>query len=112
MKQPENIFSCCFGGIGATPNGPKKVHKGPQVDRIYVPMFKLENRPLTISISLSLGRSSMEKPENKFFCAVLGHLGTPKWTKKVLKGPQVGGMYVPMSRIEHKLVTKSKGPFL
>jgi hypothetical protein len=41
----------------------------------------------------------------------LQHLGTNKWTKKVLKGPQVGGMYVPMSRLENKLLTESIGPF-
>jgi hypothetical protein len=50
MKQPKNSFFMMFWGILAPPNGPKKVHRGPQVDRMYVPMFNLENRPLAISL--------------------------------------------------------------
>jgi hypothetical protein len=40
-----------FWGIWLPQNGPKKVHRGPQVSRMYVPMLRLENRPLTISLS-------------------------------------------------------------
>jgi hypothetical protein len=78
---------------------------------MYVPMFKLENRPLTISLSPSFKRKWSGATSKKFFYAVFGHLGNPKWTKKVLKGPQVGEMYVPMSRLENKLLTESIGPF-
>jgi hypothetical protein len=38
-----------------------------------------------------------KQAENSLFYAVLGHLGTPKWIKKVLKGLQVDGMYGSMS---------------
>jgi hypothetical protein len=43
--------------------------------------------------------------------AVLGHLGTSNWTQKGTQGPQVGGMYVPMSKLENKPLIKSIGPF-
>jgi hypothetical protein len=32
--------------------------------------------------------------------------------KKVLKGPQVSGMYAPMSKLENKPLIKSVGPLL
>jgi hypothetical protein len=38
-----------FWGIWALPNGPKKVHKSLQVGRMYVPMPRLKNKPLTES---------------------------------------------------------------
>jgi hypothetical protein len=41
--------------------------------------------------------------------AILGHFGTPKLT---LKGTQVGGMYVPMFKLDNKPLTKSIGLFL
>jgi hypothetical protein len=44
--------------------------------------------------------------------AVLGHLGTPNWTQKGTQGPQVGGMYVLMSKLENEPLIKSIGPFL
>jgi hypothetical protein len=50
LKKSENSFFMLDWGIWAPPNGPKKVHKGPQVDRMYVPMSKLENKPLTKSL--------------------------------------------------------------
>jgi hypothetical protein len=50
MKPKNVLFLSVLGHLG-TPNGPKKVHRGPQVGRMYVPIFRLENRPLTISIS-------------------------------------------------------------
>jgi hypothetical protein len=43
--------------------------------------------------------------------AVLGHLGTSNWTQKGTQGPQVGGMYFPMSKLENKPLIKSIGPF-
>jgi hypothetical protein len=36
----------------------------------------------------------------------------PNGRKKVLKGPQVGGIYDPMSKHKNKPLTKSLGPFL
>jgi hypothetical protein len=40
-----------FWGIWAPPNGPKKVHKGPRLGEMYLPVSKLENKPLTKSIA-------------------------------------------------------------
>jgi hypothetical protein len=42
-----SIFFCPFGGALM----PQNVHKGPKVGRMNVPMTKLENEPLTKSIS-------------------------------------------------------------
>jgi hypothetical protein len=41
------IFFLLFWGIWAPPNGPKKVLKSPQVGGMYVPMLRLEKKPLT-----------------------------------------------------------------
>jgi hypothetical protein len=46
-----------------------------------------------------------------FFGAIWGFLGTPDGLKKVDKGPQVGGIYGPMSKLKNKPLTKSLGPF-
>jgi hypothetical protein len=40
-----------FWGIWAPSKGPKKVLKGPKVDKMYVPMSKLENKPLNKSFN-------------------------------------------------------------
>jgi hypothetical protein len=57
-----------FWGIWAPPNGPKKVHKGPQADRMYVPMSKLEKKPLTKSLGVffkeKLFKPTIKKCEN------------------------------------------------
>jgi hypothetical protein len=45
-------------------------------------MFRLENRPITISISLFFKEKLSGATRKLVFCAVLGHLGTPKWTQK------------------------------
>ena len=86
-----------FRGFGAHSNGTKKVIKGRQVGGRYVPMSKLESKPLTKSSGLFLKEKVSKTTKKLFFYAVLGHLGTPKWTKKVLKSAQVDGMYDPMS---------------
>jgi hypothetical protein len=41
------VFLCCFLAVWATPNGPRKVHKGPQVGGMYGLMSKNKNKPLT-----------------------------------------------------------------
>jgi hypothetical protein len=74
------------------------------VSRMYVPMLRLENRPLAISLSPFL--------KNKFFVLFWGIWAPSNGPKKVLKSPQVGGMYVPMLRLENKPLTKLIGPFL
>jgi hypothetical protein len=61
-------------------------HKGPQVGGMYVPMFKLENKPLT-------------------------KWAPPNGPKKVHKGPQLGGVFVTMSKLENKPLIESLGPF-
>jgi hypothetical protein len=37
-------------------------------------------------------------------------LGTSKWTQKDKQKPQVGWMYVPMSKLKNKPLTKLLGP--
>jgi hypothetical protein len=55
--------------------------------------------------------NGLKQPEKCFFYAAFygrrGHLGTPKSTEK---GPQVVGMYGPISKAENKPLTKSLGP--
>jgi hypothetical protein len=46
-KQVSMRFFGHFGAIWAPPNRPIKVPKGPQVGRIYGPMFRLRIKPLT-----------------------------------------------------------------
>jgi hypothetical protein len=48
------------------------------------------NRPILVG-------AMVQNNQELVFYAVLGHLGTPKWTQKVHKGPQVDGMYGQMS---------------
>jgi hypothetical protein len=48
-KRPENRFYMLFWGIWAPPKRSKKVYKSLQVGYMYVPMSKLENKPLTES---------------------------------------------------------------
>jgi hypothetical protein len=93
------VFFMLFWGIWAPPKGPKKVIKGPQVDRMYVPMSKLENKPL-------VGEIVQNNKKIIFFYVVLGHLGTPNEPKKVLKGPKADMMYAPMLKLENKPLTK------
>jgi hypothetical protein len=85
--EPENCFFTLFWGIWAPPNGPKKVHRGPQVGRMYVPMFKVENRPLIISTNPFFKKKWSGATRKKVFCAVLGHLGTPKLDQKGAQKP-------------------------
>jgi hypothetical protein len=41
-----------------------------------------------------------------------GIWATPNGIKKLLKGPQVGVMYGPMSKLKKKPLNKSIGPFI
>jgi hypothetical protein len=94
------------------PNSLQKISKLPQ-PKVPLPS-QTKKSPISRGVSdrvagRFLRRSGPEQPENKFFVLFWG---TPKWTKKVVKGPQVGGMYDPMSWLENKLLTESIGPFL
>jgi hypothetical protein len=75
---------------------------------MYVAMFRLENRPLTIS----LGPLFKKEWSGAVFVLFRGTWASPKGPKKVPKGPQVSGMYVPMCRLENKPLTESISPFL
>jgi hypothetical protein len=87
---------------------------------MYSSMYKLKNKPLTKSLDPFFWEKWSTTTAKEVFYPVLlpfwGHLGTPKWTqkgpKKVLKGPQVGRMYVSMSKHKNKPLTKSLSPFL
>jgi hypothetical protein len=50
QKYQKIVFSYAVLAIWATPNGTKKVYKGPHVGRTYGPMLELENRALTKSL--------------------------------------------------------------
>jgi hypothetical protein len=112
-------FLCCFFVIWRPfghPNGPKKVPKGSQVGNsamystmysaMYSAMYKLENKPLAKSLGPSFKRNSLKQPQNRFFILFFHHFGAiwapPNRPKKVLKGPQVGTMYDPMSKHKNK----------
>jgi hypothetical protein len=98
-----------FWSFWASPNGRKKEPKIPQVGEKYIPISMLENKPLT-KIRPILAKEMVQTQKIVFY-AVLGHLGTPNGPKKVLKGPQMDRMYVLMSKLENKPLTKSLGPF-
>jgi hypothetical protein len=103
---------CCFGAFGHPLIDPQKVHRGLKVGRMYVPMFRLENRPLTISLDRSLRRNGPEQPQNTFFVLFRGIWVPPNEPEKVHTDPLVGGMYVSVSKLENWPLTQSIGPFL
>jgi hypothetical protein len=47
----KQVFTLFFVILG-NPNGPKKACKGPQLDRMYGPMSKFKDKPLTRSLGL------------------------------------------------------------
>jgi hypothetical protein len=53
----------------------------------------------------------VQKNKKIVFYAFFGHLGPLNGPKKIHKGPQVGGMYGPMSKLKNKPLTKALGPF-
>jgi hypothetical protein len=65
-------FSCCFWGNFGTPKWTKKVHKGPQVGRMYGLMCKLKNKPLTNHYAQSFRRNG-PKQQKQFSNAVFCH---------------------------------------
>jgi len=101
-----------FWDIWALPIGRNKIHKGLQMGWMYVPVSKLENKPLTESLDHSFRRNGSNQPENSFFMLFRGFGAHPNGPEKVIKGRQVGGRYVPMSKLENKPHTKSSGLFL
>ena len=101
-----------FWGIWVPANGAKKVHRGLQVSRMYVPISKLKDKPLTISLGPYKKKSGPKQPENKFFMLFGGIWAPPNGREKVQKGPQLGKMYLLVSKLENKPLTKSIGPFL
>jgi hypothetical protein len=68
-----------FWGIWVPANGAKKVHRGLQVSRMYVPISKLKDKPLTISLG-PYKKKVVPNNQKISFYAVLGNLVTPKWT--------------------------------
>jgi hypothetical protein len=51
-------------------------------------------------------------PLTDFFLGGGGQFGDAQMPENVHKGPQVSGMYVPMSKLENKPLTKSIGPII
>jgi hypothetical protein len=92
-----------FLAIWAPPNGPKMVHGGPQVGRIYEPMSGLEKRPPNqIVRPIFLGEMVQNNQKIVYFMLFLAIWAPPNGPKKVHKGPQVGGMYGTMSELENR----------
>jgi hypothetical protein len=83
-----------FLAIWAPPNGPQKVHQGPQVGRMYDPVFRLKKSPQPNHNTNSFRRNGPKQLEYSFSCFFCGHLvdiwAPPNGPKKVDKVPQVG----------------------
>jgi hypothetical protein len=106
------MFSVLFWGIWVSPIGLKKVHTDSQVGGMYVSVSLLKNGPLTKLIGPFLRKKWSKTARKWVFMLFWGIWAPPKGPIEVLKGLQVGGMYVPMSKLENKPLTKSIGPFL
>jgi hypothetical protein len=84
---------------------------------MYSPMFKLKNNPLTKSLG-PFFQEKWSKTTRKqgffmlFFFYHFEAIRVPQnGPKKVNKGPPVGMMYGPMSKLKNKSLTKLLGPF-
>jgi hypothetical protein len=54
----------------------------------------------------------VQNNQKTVFYAVFVHFGAIWAPKKICKGPQLGGMFGPLSELEIKPLTKSLGPLL
>jgi hypothetical protein len=88
QKQPEKkllyaVFGH-FGALWAPPNRPKKVHKHPQVGKVYGPMSKLKKAPNQIFYvnKTSICKEKWPKTTRKYlFILFYGHLAPLKALK-------------------------------
>jgi hypothetical protein len=70
-----------FLAIWAHPNGPKKVPKSLQVNRMYAPTSKLKNKLLTKSLGPLSYKKRFETIKKRFFMlflSILGQFGYPQ----------------------------------
>jgi hypothetical protein len=71
-----------------------------------------QNDPNSIE---TIRKKSFKKPDNCFFYDAFVFWGAiwapPNQPKKVNKGPQVGSLYGPMSKLKNKPLAKPLGPF-
>ena len=84
-KTTRKQFLCCFFAIGAPPNGPREVPKGPQVGGMYGPMSKNENKPQPKPLDHSYKRNGPKQPEKSLLCCFWlfwGQFGIPKEAQK------------------------------
>jgi hypothetical protein len=65
------------GAIWAPPNQPKNVQNGPKMGRMYGPMFKLKNKPLTESLGPIFKKKWSETNGNLVFFMLLFCVGGP-----------------------------------
>jgi hypothetical protein len=98
--------------LGTRPQWTQKVHTDPQVGQMYLPVSEFKNGHLTKSVGLYIWEKWSKTAQKWVFILVWGIWACPIGPKKVLEGPQVGGMYVPMSKLENRPLAKSLGPFL
>jgi hypothetical protein len=77
---------------------------------MYRLLSKLKIKPLTKSVGHLFRRYGPKQPENDYFMLFFATRAPPNGNKKVLKGPQLGGMYGLMSNLKNNPLTKSLGP--
>jgi hypothetical protein len=93
MVQNNRVFMLFFHfvTICSPLNGPKMVPNGLQVGKMYRPMSKLKNKPLTKSYGPFCKEKWSKTARKHVFYAVFGQVGAirapPNGSKKVDKGP-------------------------
>jgi hypothetical protein len=110
--KPENSFLCCFGAFGHPQMDSKSYTEAHKLAGCMFPMFKLENRPLTISISPFFKKKLSGATRKKVFLCFFGAFGHPQMDpKRCLKAHKWAGC-MSQFLILPILLTESIGPFL
>jgi len=81
-------FCAVFGHFGAPPNGPKKIHKVPQLSGMSRPMSELKNKPLTRSLGLFF--LGVQNNQKRAFSTVFGYFWL-KWVTIVANKAVIWG---------------------
>jgi hypothetical protein len=81
------------------------------VGRMYGPMSKLKNKPLT-KLSGPHFKEKLSETTKKQVFMLFAICYMPFGRKKVPKGRHVGGTYGPICKLKNQPITKLLGPFL
>jgi hypothetical protein len=104
-----------FCGPLTTPKWTQKMYSKACKTRCIAQCVNLKIRPPTKSLGPFFQDKGSKTTRKSFVYAVLGQFGAirapPHGQKKVVKGPQVGGMYGSMLKLKNKPLTRSSGPF-